>query len=309
MIGAMTAPPPAPAPASVAEERRSLAHGSGRLVWWRRAPPGPAAARGAVLLLHGLASNATRWAEFAEATVLVREHAVLRVDLRGHGESQRFAPATLEHWCDDLAAVLDADGERDAVVVGHSLGAQVALHFAARHPARVRALVLVDPLFRDVVVGRARRLARVTPLLRAGVALVHALNRLGLGRRTVVADDLRALDAQAREALRDPAAEAAFVARYSSMRGDLHQMHVAQYLQDLVQMFRPPPDLAAIGCPVLALLSTGATFAPLAATRARLATLPRLETAAIECHHWPLTERPREVREAVERWVLARAPA
>jgi esterase len=272
------------------------------VAWWRQG----SGRAGTVLLLHGLASNASRWAEFAQASTLPPDWAVLRVDLRGHGRAQPARRATLEDWCADLGAVLDAEGATDAVLVGHSLGAQVALHFAAGHATRVRGLVLIDPVFRDALQAAAARKARLAPLFQIGAAAIGALNALGLRRREVVADDLQALDRLARAALCDPASEAAFIARYSSTRHDLRQMRSAQYLQDLVEMFRPPPPLAAIAVPVLTLLSRGATFAPEAAMRARLAALPQGEIAAVDCHHWPLTERPVEVRAAIEAWILSR---
>jgi pimeloyl-ACP methyl ester carboxylesterase len=74
--------------------------------------------------------------------------AVVRVDLRGHGESGRPAPAadtyTVEVLADDVLAVLAAAGLARPVIVAHSLGALVGLACAARS-ATVGALVMVDP--------------------------------------------------------------------------------------------------------------------------------------------------------------------
>jgi pimeloyl-ACP methyl ester carboxylesterase len=262
-------------------------------------PPGPP-----LLLVHGLASNRSRFAEFAESTSLGARHALVRVDLRGHGESATRRRIGVDLWCDDLAAILDAEGACDAFVVGHSLGAQVALHFAARHPQRLRALVLIDPVFRSALHGRWLWLALASPLLAGAARLVRAANALGLHRRALEPLDLRALDAQAREALRSPDAERAFVERYSSIRADLRHVPLAVYLQDLVEMFRPAPLPRALGVPTLALLSTGGTFADPDAMRTALAG-PRVTIERIDCHHWPLTERPREVRAAIEGWVAA----
>ena len=64
---------------------------------------------------------------------------------------------------------------------------------------------------------------------------------------------------------------------------------------------------ATLGLPVLALLSSGATFAEARAMREALAG-PQVQIQTIECHHWPLTERPAEVRQAVEAWVGASFP-
>jgi pimeloyl-ACP methyl ester carboxylesterase len=287
----------------------TLRAADGALIAYRgRAAAQPGAAP-PLLLIHGLASNASRFEEFAEHTTLARHHAVLRVDLRGHGEAVTRRRTGMACWCDDLAEVLHAEGGRPAIVVGHSLGAQVALHFAARHAPLVQGLVLIDPVFREALHGRWLRIARAGPLFAAAAALVRGLNAIGLHRRHLVPLDLRALDRAARVALASPAAEQAFIAQYSSMWADLRHVPLAVYLQDLVEMFRPAPRPAGLAVPVLALLSTGATFADAAAMRAALAG-PQVTLQNIDCHHWPLTERPDEVRRAIEAWVEAHgAPA
>jgi len=74
---------------------------------------------------------------------------VLLWDYRGHGESDAPddpAAYSLDKVLDDLADVLDqlAPGGRPAVLAGFSFGGLASLHFALRHPARVRALALLD---------------------------------------------------------------------------------------------------------------------------------------------------------------------
>jgi class 3 adenylate cyclase len=78
---------------------------------------------------------------------LARFARVILLDKRGTGVSDPVplgALPTLEQWMDDVRAVLDAAGsERAAIVAG--LGASLlALLFAATHPARASALILVD---------------------------------------------------------------------------------------------------------------------------------------------------------------------
>jgi esterase len=261
--------------------------------------------RAPVLLLHGLASNLSRWSEFIEHTRLADRRDVARIDLRGHGQSITRRAVSLELWSQDLAALLDSglgDRVEQAIIVGHSLGAQVALHFASAYPQRVRAIVLIDPVFRSALHGKWRRVARYGPLFTVAARGVRALNALGLRRSRLPELDLARMDREARIALQDPASEAQFIRRYSSTWADLKTFRTAHYLQELVQMFRPLPAPAMYGVPVLVLLSTGATFATLDETRAIAATFPRGEIDTIDCHHWPLTEKPVEVRERIERW-------
>lgn len=286
-------------------ERVGALHRPGGAVLTYRVAPATGGAHGAPLvLLHGLASNMSRWSEFVERSGLRSRHALIRLDLRGHGESAAHGAIGLEVWADDLAALLDREGHRQAILVGHSLGAQLALHFAHRHPRRAAALVLIDPVFRQALHGRWRWLAACSPVLHLGARVVRGLNALGLRRRRLEVLDLRRLDILAREALASPQADAVFVRRYSSARADLRHTRTATYLQDLAEMFRVLPDPAGLQRPVLALLSTGATFADPRIMRAMIERLPAATVRTIACHHWPLTERPDEVRALIEHWCV-----
>ena len=94
-------------------------------------------ARRSIVLLHGMASNMTRWSEFIEHTTLKHSWDILCPDMRGHGKSFARGKLDLDTWSRDLLALLDTEGYDQALLVGHSMGAQVAMHFAAHHPARV----------------------------------------------------------------------------------------------------------------------------------------------------------------------------
>ncbi|MGW5312279.1 alpha/beta fold hydrolase [Nocardia thailandica] len=95
-----------------------------------------------VLALHGLTGHGKRWEHLAG---LLPEARVLAPDLRGHGRSTALPPWDFETIVADLVALLDAEGAGAVVVVGHSFGGAAGVHLAARHPERVRALVLLDP--------------------------------------------------------------------------------------------------------------------------------------------------------------------
>jgi pimeloyl-ACP methyl ester carboxylesterase len=111
---------------------------------------GPASAPGAphapvVLLIHGLGQNAhTDWSEAVDA--LAPSYQLITVDLPGFGASPpplgAYSFVTLGEQLRQLVERL-APGRR-VMVVGHSLGGAVALHFAHRHAALVDRLVLVD---------------------------------------------------------------------------------------------------------------------------------------------------------------------
>jgi esterase len=71
---------------------------------------------------------------------------VISLDQRGHGESEWASPPAYatEDFASDLAALMDRMGWPRMAVVGHSMGGHNATAFAAWHPDRVSALVIVD---------------------------------------------------------------------------------------------------------------------------------------------------------------------
>jgi esterase len=266
-----------------------------------------AAPRRLIVLLHGVASNMTRWSEFVEFTTLKESWDILRLDLRGHGESFWRGRLSLEVWCDDLRAILDAEGCEQALLIGHSLGAQVAVQFAARFPARVRGLVLIDPVFHDALRGALRAASRLKPVLRLLIGLIRLLNALGLRRRHIPNRDLRRLDEATRAKLLNLGKQEEMVALYSSPWEDLKFFPTASFLRELLEMVRPLPEIASLPMPILALLSTGITYTDPAVTRRILSGHPDMTVVTIDAYHWPLTEKPAQVRSAIERW-CARMP-
>jgi pimeloyl-ACP methyl ester carboxylesterase len=95
-----------------------------------------------VVLLHGAGANAHWWDHLAPA-LSPRFHAVA-LDFRGHGDSDFPDELLAGAFRDDLEALLEHLRAPDAALVGHSLGAHVALGHAASG-APTRALVLIDP--------------------------------------------------------------------------------------------------------------------------------------------------------------------
>jgi pimeloyl-ACP methyl ester carboxylesterase len=97
----------------------------------------------AVVLLHGYGETGDMWAPLA--VDLARDHTVVVPDLRGLGLSSKPAGGfDKKTQAEDVAAVLDAVGVQQADVVAHDIGNMVAFQFAARHPERVRRLVMID---------------------------------------------------------------------------------------------------------------------------------------------------------------------
>lgn len=260
------------------------------------------APRPLLALAHGMGSNMTRWSEFFKQTALKASWDLLRFDMRGHGRSIWRGRVGMKSWCDDLAAILDAEGYERAVVGGNCLGANFALHFAHRYPRRTAGLVLVEPMPLDAHAGLLRSLRWLAPLLRLTAGGIRVLNALGLHRKHLPDLDLEALDEASRVAARqDPQAISRL---YASPFFDLRFMPSAAYLQDLLELWRTV-RLDTIAAPALALPSTGAHFTDPALAEEALRALPNLTLERIAALHWIPTEQPQQMREAIERWCMS----
>lgn len=96
-----------------------------------------------LLLLHGGLGSTDMFQPILPALAAHRQ--VIGVDLQGHGRTPLGdRPFSLVAMGDDMAAVLDAVGVRQADVFGYSLGGGVAFQLAAQHPDRVRRLALMS---------------------------------------------------------------------------------------------------------------------------------------------------------------------
>ena len=110
-----------------------------RIAWESRgrgAPP--------VLLTDGIGCAGYIWRRLAPD--LARTHRVIHWNYRGHGRSDAprdLRRSTVEACVDDLLAVLDAAGEKRAILAGHSMGVQISLEAHRRAPERVAGLLLV----------------------------------------------------------------------------------------------------------------------------------------------------------------------
>ena len=95
------------------------------------------------LLVHGIGMGR---AVFADLARHLGDGEVIALDLPGYGEAPEPARVlTIERMADLVAAYLRERVGVPAVVVGHSMGAQIALEVAVRHPGVVDRIVLVGP--------------------------------------------------------------------------------------------------------------------------------------------------------------------
>ncbi|HZR37102.1 MAG TPA: alpha/beta hydrolase [Nevskia sp.] len=98
----------------------------------------------AVVFSHGLLMDQTMFAP--QVAALKDRYRCISWDERGHGRTagDSLAPFTYYDSADDLAALLDHLGVKQAVLAGMSQGGYLSLRCALTHPQIVRALILID---------------------------------------------------------------------------------------------------------------------------------------------------------------------
>jgi len=281
------------------QETRRLGEGP---VHYRRSGAG----RCALVLLHGLASNGTRWSELVRTSSLNEHWTVLVPDLRGYGLSVSRERLRSEDWLDDLAAMLDQEGFADCVIGGHCLGANLAARFAQRWPERVRGLVLVEPVVVEAMTGPLASLVRLRGLLEPLGRLVLGINAIGLWRRRLPLLDLEKLDRRTRRRMAEGGGLGVLTRRYGSPLYDLRYVPLSSYLQGLAETLRPMPAWSGIDRPSLVLLSFGSRFGELSRLRRILGALPDHVIIVLESEHWIHAEQPTPLRENIETWLAGR---
>lgn len=158
-------------------EGRLVGAGAVELYWQGWIPPEP---RGVLLLCHGLGEHAGRYGTVVDA-VVPDGWAVYGLDHRGHGRSggRRAHVDRYADLLDDFdvfrRAVVARHPGLPVVLLGHSMGGQIALAYALDHQADLAGLVLSAPALAGDVVPKPvvpflRALGRVAPRLRpAGI--------------------------------------------------------------------------------------------------------------------------------------------
>lgn len=95
-----------------------------------------------IVLLHGIGMGRSVYLDLVERL----SGRIIGLDLPGFGEApEPRRTLTMERHADLVAAFLRSRGVTDAVVLGHSMGSQIATEVAVRHPDTVSALVLAGP--------------------------------------------------------------------------------------------------------------------------------------------------------------------
>lgn len=234
-----------------------------------------------LLLLHGFGASTYLWQPVLPA--LARERRAVAIDLHGFGWTERPAePAayTLDGQARLVLGVADELGYDRFDLAGHSYGGAIALYLAARHPERVRALVLVDNAMPSYAALRREPRYGNRALSRLYVRTVGLRpKRVRAGLVESYADDSKVTDelvAAYLDRLRVEGVEDAFYGL------------TAPNGEPVVEL-----DLATVAQPALVVWGEEDTLISAAAARASSAKLPRGRFVALPgCGHLPTSECP-----------------
>ncbi|MER6997048.1 alpha/beta hydrolase [Streptomyces sp. NPDC000410] len=229
-----------------------------------------------LLLAHGAGGSiAANYGPVLDGLTVGRT--VVGVDFPGAGGTPRsLTPLDLDELADQLVAAAVAEGLETFAVVGYSLGTAVAIRAAARHPARVTALVLTAPFARSS--ARLRLNAEHWRDLHASgahAALAQFLVPLALGASVLEAvpgDDLDALVQATAQTLPSGSAEHADLVARVEVREDLPLVTVPTLVISTAEDLLVTPDLH----------------------REVADALPGAELVEIPTGHLPFAERPDE---------------
>ncbi|MEX1367987.1 MAG: alpha/beta fold hydrolase [Nannocystaceae bacterium] len=110
-----------------------------------------------LLLIHGLGSYLPVWMHNIPA--LARDYRVIAIDLPGYGKSTKSnrLSYSMEFFAGVVQGVIDKLALGRPVLVGHSMGGQIALTHALAYPGRARALVLTSPAGLETFTDREAR--------------------------------------------------------------------------------------------------------------------------------------------------------
>ncbi len=97
-----------------------------------------------LLMVHGWTGSAANFQDMIR--VLSPPLRSIAVDLPGCGFSDKpDAPYDAAWFVEFLRSFCVRQGLRTVVLIGHSMGGHIAIHFASRHPGMVERLILIDP--------------------------------------------------------------------------------------------------------------------------------------------------------------------
>lgn len=95
-----------------------------------------------LIILHGVLGISDNWVTMGKQ--LGEHHTVYIPDQRNHGQSPHSNTFNYYALMDDLAEFIETHQLKNPIIMGHSMGGKVAMHFALEYPQWVQRLIVVD---------------------------------------------------------------------------------------------------------------------------------------------------------------------
>jgi len=240
------------------------------------------------LFLHGAGFDHTAWA-LQSRWLAFRGWNVLSPDLPGHGRSSGAPLTSIGAMADWAIAVLDAVNADAAVLIGHSMGALIALDVASRFPTRVSRLLLI---------GAAGRMPVHPDLLSAAEQNHHdaidMVNLWGHGQQAGIGGS-----------------RAPGVWMVGAAERILERAAPDVLFRDLsaCNAYDGLANAAEVTAPALLVSGERDMMTPVRNARALAAALPHSEVRVVAgAGHMLLAERPNELVEAMAEWIVSPSP-
>ena len=142
-----------------------------------------------VVMLHGLSGISTSYDEVVDELALDAD--VFRIDLRGHGRSDRSAETYLvPYYTADVVALIEQVIGEPVVLAGHSLGGVITHHITATRPDLVRSALCEDPplYFCDQELFEQSVFATIFPALEAAMRAAQSAGQPRAYFEAMIAD-------------------------------------------------------------------------------------------------------------------------
>jgi 3-oxoadipate enol-lactonase len=239
----------------------------------------------ALVLVHEMGGSLESWDDIAPKFAETRR--VLRYDCRGAGLSQKVrGELAIDTMADDIGHLLDHVGIKGPVALaGIAVGGAVALHFAARYPARTSAVAVGSPATGIAADRRAKVLERVAMIEAAGmVFVVEESMRNGYG------DELRG-DIRRFERYR-----ARWLGNDPSSYATVYRMLAATDMQD---------ELTRLNCPVLVIGGSFDRTRPPELAKAVATAIPRARYEEVRTGHYMAVQTPDLIFDRIDAFLRA----
>jgi pimeloyl-ACP methyl ester carboxylesterase len=249
-----------------------------------------------VLLVHGLGDNGAR--DYAEhVSWLARSYHVLAVDLPGFAQSDKtsaaYSPATYAAF---LKHVVDRFAHKPFTLVGHSMGAMIALRYAAAYPEDLSRLVVIDT---PGVLHRFSYTGEFLTYLGLGFLQSRTGNSGSLGKDSlgIVNERLNQILGRAEQMNIDPQ----MILAIPGLREKLLQNDPMRVAGLAVAMEDMSKEIPKIKTETLVIWGKQDAIAPLRTGKLLAHVLPRAQLAVIErAAHVPMSQTPDRFRAVLE---------